>query len=72
MTNPATHARLDTIAHDAGTLHIASTPLPRLVEMVGRTPCYIYDRDAISERVAALRAVMKKLGSKGSSLRVVR
>ena len=58
MTNPATHARLDTIAHDAGTLHIASTPLPRLVEMVGRTPCYIYDRDAITQRVAALRAAL--------------
>lgn len=58
MSSPPAHARLKSIARDAGTLQIAGTPLPRLVEMVGRTPCYIYDREAITRRVAELRATL--------------
>ena len=52
------HARLAHLAHDGDQLMINGVPLTRLVERVGRTPFYAYDRAAMSARVAALRAVL--------------
>lgn len=39
-------------------LQIGGMPLARLAQRVGRTPFYAYDRHAISERVAELRAAL--------------
>lgn len=35
---------------------VAGQPLSRIVDAVGATPCYLYDRDRLSERVRELRA----------------
>lgn len=39
-------------------LHFAGMPLTRLAEQIGRTPFYAYDSQAITERVARLRAAL--------------
>ncbi|MBL8397929.1 MAG: pyridoxal-dependent decarboxylase, exosortase A system-associated [Candidatus Accumulibacter sp.] len=41
-----------------GELLIGGIPLSRLAERVGRTPFYAYDRQLLTERVAALRAAL--------------
>ncbi len=52
------HARLATVDMRSRELVINGEPLGRLVERVGRTPFYVYDRHAMTQRVAALRAAL--------------
>lgn len=37
---------------------VGGLPLSRVVDAVGSTPCYLYDRQRLSDRVAVLRAAM--------------
>ncbi|MDK2125947.1 pyridoxal-dependent decarboxylase, exosortase A system-associated [Parachitinimonas caeni] len=39
----------------AGDLDVNGQPLSRIVERLGQTPCYIYDRSLLDQRVATLR-----------------
>lgn len=41
---------------DAGEVLLGGQPLSRLVESVGTTPCYLYDRGRITRRAEGLRA----------------
>lgn len=41
-----------------GELVIGGQPLSRVIEAVGGTPCYLYDRIRISERIACLRTAL--------------
>jgi diaminopimelate decarboxylase len=43
---------------DAGQLVVGGVPLDRLAARVGSTPFFAYDRAAITERVALLRATL--------------
>ncbi|WP_252178067.1 pyridoxal-dependent decarboxylase, exosortase A system-associated [Endozoicomonas sp. 4G] len=52
------HDRLQRIAVKDNVLQIAGRPANQLVAMAGGTPCYIYDRNALTERVQSLRSVM--------------
>ncbi|MGE3846662.1 MAG: alanine racemase, partial [Gammaproteobacteria bacterium] len=52
------HARLANLAARDGQLLIGGQPAERLVARAGRTPLYVYDRAAMSERVASLRACL--------------
>lgn len=52
------HARLANLPQRGGELLINDEPLSRLVARAGRTPFYVYDRAAMSARVAALRAAL--------------
>jgi len=52
------HARLAHISAAGSELLINGERLSLLVERVGRTPFYVYDRAALSARVAALRAAL--------------
>jgi diaminopimelate decarboxylase len=54
-TAAPTHVRLRHLEARAGELLIGGWPLGRLVERVGRTPFYVYDRAALSSRVSRLR-----------------
>ncbi|MEX2482310.1 MAG: pyridoxal-dependent decarboxylase, exosortase A system-associated, partial [Gammaproteobacteria bacterium] len=56
--NKPRHGRLESICADQGELLINDVPLGRLADRVGRTPFYAYDRAALDERVAALRAAL--------------
>lgn len=42
----------------AGEILVGGRPLSRVVAEVGRTPCYLYDRARVSERVRGLRAAL--------------
>ncbi|MEN1939563.1 pyridoxal-dependent decarboxylase, exosortase A system-associated [Luteimonas sp. MJ174] len=42
----------------AGELMVGGRPLSRVVAEVGRTPCYLYDRARIADRMRGLRAVL--------------
>ncbi|MGY0652343.1 pyridoxal-dependent decarboxylase, exosortase A system-associated [Luteimonas sp. A537] len=42
----------------AGELMVGGRPLSRVVAEVGRTPCYLYDRGRIADRMHALRAAL--------------
>ena len=57
MTKPR-HERLQRIARDGNRLSIAGHCAADLVAMVGGSPCYVYDRQALSERVGQWREVM--------------
>ena len=52
------HARLAGLRTRAGELLINDMPVSALVEIVGRTPFYAYDRQAITTRVTAVRAAL--------------
>lgn len=52
------HARLSSLAARDGQLLIGGQPAERLAARAGRTPLYVYDRAAMSARVAALRACL--------------
>lgn len=54
----ATHERLERVEHRDNRLLIGGHGIDRLVAMAGQTPCYIYDRGAITRRVAELRAAL--------------
>lgn len=43
---------------DRGELRVGGRPLSRVVDAIGRTPCYVYDRARLSARVAQLRGVL--------------
>lgn len=43
---------------EAGEWLVGDTPLSRVVESIGSTPCYVYDRSKLTRRVRALRAVL--------------
>lgn len=46
-------------ARDAqGEILVAGMPLTRVVEAVGGTPCYLYDRTRIAERIGGLRRAL--------------
>ncbi|WP_044186754.1 pyridoxal-dependent decarboxylase, exosortase A system-associated [Hyalangium minutum] len=44
--------------NDGGELLVGGQPLSRVVEAVGGTPCYLYDRQRITERVQGLRGAL--------------
>lgn len=41
---------------DAGEFLVGKQPLSRLIDAIGQTPCYIYDRERLAARAKALRA----------------
>ncbi|MBA3930123.1 MAG: pyridoxal-dependent decarboxylase, exosortase A system-associated [Xanthomonas sp.] len=41
-----------------GEILVGGQPLTRVVEAVGSTPCYVYDRSRLAERAQGLRAVL--------------
>ena len=49
------HDRLQWIEMQDNILQIAGRPVPELVAIAGGTPCYVYDRSAMSLRVKQLR-----------------
>jgi diaminopimelate decarboxylase len=49
------HAALTQFDVRDDSLHIGGMPLARLAQRVGQTPFYVYERKAMSERVALLR-----------------
>lgn len=49
------HAALTQFEVRGDSLHIGGIPLARLAQRVGQTPFYVYERKAMSERVALLR-----------------
>src|SRR3954454_13209149 len=49
------HAEMNQFPVVDGCLQIAGIPLPRLVERVGRTPFYAYERRSITQRIRQLR-----------------
>lgn len=55
-TFPHTHQHRFAVYEDC--LEIGAVPLPRLVQRVGGTPFYAYERSGIYERVAALRTAL--------------
>jgi diaminopimelate decarboxylase len=55
---PLTHAPHPYFGDGGACLEVAGRPLTRLVEEAGGTPLFVYSRDAMAERVAALRAAM--------------
>ena len=58
MNTPLGHALPDHLQIENNELWLGGMPLTRLAERVGRTPFYAYDRRAISDRVAHLRAAL--------------
>lgn len=46
------------IRNNNGELMLADIPLSTHVQRVGKTPCYLYDRSKLSERVQSLRSVL--------------
>ena len=52
------HHRLATLASDKNQLLVAGRPVAQLVNIAGTSPCYIYDRQALSARVAQFRQQM--------------
>ncbi len=52
------HHRLATLASDKNQLLVAGRPVAQLVSIAGASPCYIYDRQALSARVAQFRQQM--------------
>jgi diaminopimelate decarboxylase len=48
-------SRFDTVD---GELALGGLPLSRLIERVGQTPAYLYDRDKLRQRVADVRAAL--------------
>ena len=52
------HVAMDQFAAAGGQLLIGGIPLTRLVERVGRTPFYAYDRNLIADRITQLRALL--------------
>lgn len=55
---PPVHAPMTQFPIRAGQLCVGGIPVAELVERVGRTPFYVYDRALITARVAALRAAL--------------
>ncbi len=55
---PPTHAPMDQFPTHNGELLVGGIPLTRLAARVGQTPFYAYDRQLLSKRVSALRAVL--------------
>ncbi|MFZ5485102.1 MAG: pyridoxal-dependent decarboxylase, exosortase A system-associated [Pseudomonadota bacterium] len=58
MNTPLGHALPDHLQIENNELWLGGMPLSRLAERVGRTPFYAYDRQAITDRVARLRAAL--------------
>jgi len=58
MLNQPQHAPMRQFAVHDDCLQIGGMPLSRLVQRVGRTPFYAYERRHISERIALLRAAL--------------
>ena len=52
------HHRLATLASDKNQLLVAGRPVAQLVSIAGTSPCYIYDRQSLSARVAQFRQQM--------------
>lgn len=50
------HSSRDWPRDPAGELLVGGQPLSRVVEAVGSTPCYLYDRERLRARASALRA----------------
>jgi diaminopimelate decarboxylase len=60
MITFAQHAPCPFFAVEDDRLVIGGEPITTLVERIGRTPAYLYDRSAIAERVRAVRAAVPK------------
>ena len=58
MTKTLAHARLATIDRSADELLIGGVSVSRVIEMAGRTPCYVYESAAIDARVQAVRRTL--------------
>lgn len=58
FSTPPLHAPLTQFATADGQLLVGGLPLTRLVERVGRTPFYAYDRTLLTARAQALRAAL--------------
>lgn len=58
MKTPLPHSALAQLKLDRNRLCIGSVPIDELVRRAGQTPFYVYDRQAMSERVAQLRSQM--------------
>ena len=52
------HHRLHELPAQNGFLLINGMPVNRIAEFVGQTPFYVYDRNAIRDRIAELRAAL--------------
>lgn len=57
-TDKLHHVRLDTLRTRENQLLINDVPVSTLVEIVGRTPFYAYDRQAITERIRTVRQAL--------------
>jgi diaminopimelate decarboxylase len=58
VTHPPVHAPLDQFPIVGDELCVAGQPLRQLAKTIGSTPFYAYDRSAIANRIADLRATM--------------
>ncbi|WP_174202306.1 pyridoxal-dependent decarboxylase, exosortase A system-associated [Pseudothauera hydrothermalis] len=58
FSTPPLHAPLTQFATADGQLLVGGLPLTRLVERVGQTPFYAYDRTLLTARAQALRAAL--------------
>ncbi len=56
-----THAKLGALQAEDGSLLVNGIPIELIAERVGQTPFYVYDRAAITARVAELRAALPSL-----------
>ncbi len=53
-----THAALKTLEYDDGVLLWGGRKVTEIVDELGTTPCYLYDRARMTQRVAELRAAL--------------
>lgn len=53
-----THAALNTLKYDDGVLLWGGRKVTEIVDELGTTPCYLYDRARMTQRVAELRAAL--------------
>jgi diaminopimelate decarboxylase len=60
VPTPPVHAAMRFFPETGAEMTVGGQPLSRLAARVGQTPFYAYDRQAMRERVAELRAVMPR------------
>jgi diaminopimelate decarboxylase len=58
MITFAQHAPCPFFSVEQDSLVVGGEPVTKIVERIGRTPAYVYDRGAITERVRAVRAAI--------------
>ncbi len=60
MNQTPRHAEMNQFPVKDNELHIGGIPVTRLTAQVGQTPYYAYDRQLITQRIAALRTALPK------------